>query len=139
MNVKLAAANGSPIHVEGNAELNFQRGGRTCSMKFLDADVQRPLAAVSAIVDEGNTVVLGAKRAYIENDITKERIPMVRKNGVCWIQQAPATPHGSGLRSLVRTSCGTTRRDGKTHYLQQPPPVAGHVVCVELLGRLPPV
>lgn len=78
--VKLAAANGSPIHVEGEAKLTFHRAGRKCTMNFLDADVKKPLAAVSAIVDEGNTVVFGAKGSYIENDIT--RIPMVRKHGV---------------------------------------------------------
>ena len=55
--VKLAAANGSPIRVEGDARLEFIRDGMKCSMKFLDADVKRPLASVSAIVDEGNVVV----------------------------------------------------------------------------------
>ena len=73
--VKLAAANGSPIHVEGEATLNFKRGGKQCAMKFLDADVKRPLAAVSAIVDEGNTVVFSTRGSYIENDLTKDRIP----------------------------------------------------------------
>ena len=66
----------------GEATLNFSRGGKRCAMKFLDADVKRPLAAVSAIVDEGNTVVFSARGAYIENDATKERMPMTRKNGV---------------------------------------------------------
>ena len=55
--VKLAAASGSPIRVEGDARLEFIRDGMKCSMKFLDADVKRPLASVSAIVDEGNVVV----------------------------------------------------------------------------------
>ena len=49
--VKLAAANGSPIRVEGDARLEFIRDGMKCIMKFLDADVKRPLASVSAIVD----------------------------------------------------------------------------------------
>ena len=48
--VKLAAANGSPIRVEGGARLEFIRDGMICSMKFLDANVRRPLASVSAIV-----------------------------------------------------------------------------------------
>ena len=38
--VKLAAANGSPIRVEGDARLEFIRDGMKCSMKFLDADVK---------------------------------------------------------------------------------------------------
>ena len=86
--IKLAAANGSPIHVEGDATLNFKRGDRNCAMKFLDADVKRPLAAVSAIVDEGNKVVFDTNEAYIENNATKERIPMVRKNGVFVLELA---------------------------------------------------
>ena len=55
-------------------------------MRFLDADVKRPLGAVSAIVDEGNDVIFSAKGSYIENCETKERIPMIRKNGVFVIQ-----------------------------------------------------
>ena len=52
-------------------------------MKFLDADVKKPLGAVSAMEDEGNTVVFSRKwGSYVENDKTGERIPMVRKGGV---------------------------------------------------------
>ena len=39
--VKLAAANGSPIHVQRDARLEFVRDGKHCNMKFLDADVKR--------------------------------------------------------------------------------------------------
>ena len=80
--VKLAAANGSPIRVEGDARLEFIRDGMKCSMKFLDADVKRPLASVSAIVDEGNVVVFGQHESFIENVSTGQRIPMCRRNGV---------------------------------------------------------
>ena len=55
--VKLAAANGTPIRVDGEAALHFKRGKRQCAMKFLDADVKRPLGSVSAMVDGGNRVV----------------------------------------------------------------------------------
>ena len=52
-------------------------------MKFLDADVKKPLGAVSAMEDEGNTVVFSKKWGrHVENDATGERIPMVRKGGV---------------------------------------------------------
>ena len=74
--VKLAAANGSPIRVEGDARLEFIRDGMKCSVKFLDADVKRPLASVSAIVDEGNVVVFGQHESFIENVSTGQRIPM---------------------------------------------------------------
>ena len=80
--VKLAAANGSPIRVEGDARLEFIRDGMKCSMKFLDADVKRLLASVSAIVDEGNVVVFGQHESFIENVSTGQRIPMCRRNGV---------------------------------------------------------
>ena len=45
--VRLAAASSSPLRVEGDARLEFVRGGKKCNMKFLDADVKRPLASVS--------------------------------------------------------------------------------------------
>ena len=80
--VRLAAANGSPIEVDGDAALHFKTGGRECTMNFLDADVRRPLGAVSAIVDGGNTVVFSARGSVIVNDATGERIPLVRKGGV---------------------------------------------------------
>ena len=51
-------------------------------MKFLDADVKKPLGAVSAMEDEGNTVVFSRKwGSYVEHDVTGERIPLVRKGG----------------------------------------------------------
>ena len=52
--VRLTAGSGDPIRVEGDAKLEFVWDGRKCTMKFLDADVKRPLASVSATVDEGN-------------------------------------------------------------------------------------
>ena len=80
--VKLAAANGTPIQVDGEAALHFKRGKRRCAMKFLDADVKRPLGSVSAMVDGGNRVVFAKGGSYVENEETKERIPMRRKGGV---------------------------------------------------------
>ena len=51
-------------------------------VKFLDADVKKPLVAVSAMEDEGNTVVFSKKwGSYVENDQTGERIPLERRGG----------------------------------------------------------
>ena len=76
---KLAAANGTKIEVYGEAVLEFEEGGRHCGMRFLDSDVRKPLAAVSAMNDEGNTVVFSRKWGnYIENDGTGKRIPLER-------------------------------------------------------------
>ena len=74
--VRLAAASGSPIRVEGDARLEFVRGGKKCNIKFLDAGVKRLLASVSAIVDNGNVVVFGPQESYIERTSTGQRIPM---------------------------------------------------------------
>ena len=68
--VKLAAASGSAIRVEGDAKLEFMREGEQCCMKFWDADVKRSLASVSAIVDGGSKVVFGQQESYIENEST---------------------------------------------------------------------
>ena len=84
--VRLAAASGSPMHVEGDAKLEFDRTGKKCSMKFLDADVQRRLASVSATVCECSTVVFGPQDSHIENTSTGQRLPMTRRNGVVVMQ-----------------------------------------------------
>ena len=79
---KLKAANGTEIQVDGEAVLNFEFNGRKCGMTFLDSDVKKPLGAVSAMEDAGNTVVFSKKWGrYIENDETGERIMMERVNG----------------------------------------------------------
>ena len=62
--------------------LEFEMKGRKCCMKFLDADVKKPLGSVSAMVEEGNTVVFSKRwGSYVENDLTGEKIPLEHKNG----------------------------------------------------------
>ena len=43
-----ATQNPTTIRVEGDVKLELMREGKKCCMKFLDADVKRPLASVSA-------------------------------------------------------------------------------------------
>ena len=62
--------------------MEFVRDALKCNMKFLDADVKRPLVSVSAIVDEGHIVVFGPQESYIENMGTGQRIPLSRSQGV---------------------------------------------------------
>ena len=107
--VKLAAANGSPIRVEGDARLEFIRDGMKCSMKFLDADVKRPLASVSAIVDEGNVVVFGHRESFIENVSTGQRIPMCRRNGV-FVMQLDTQPCQKTTKSVRFNEEDATRK-----------------------------
>ena len=75
------AANGTEIEVAGEAVLEFDRQGKMCGMNFLDADVKKLLGAVSALIDEGNTVVFSKKWSFVENDETGERIPLERRGG----------------------------------------------------------
>ena len=84
--VKLVAASGSSIRVEGDAKLEFTREGKKCCMKFLDADVKRPLASVSAIVDGGNKVMFGRQESCIENESTGQSVPMSGRKGVFVVQ-----------------------------------------------------
>ena len=78
----LKAANGTNIEVVGEAYLDFKKDGKKCSMKFLDADVKRPLGSVTALVDAGNKVMFAPSGSYIENVATSERIPLKRSRGV---------------------------------------------------------
>ena len=55
-------------------------------MKFWDADVQKPLGAVSAMVDEGNTVVFSRNKSFIKNDRSGEEIEIKRKGGTFVIE-----------------------------------------------------
>ena len=74
---------GDEMHEIVNARLEFVRDGKKwCNMELLDADVKRPLASVSAIVDEGNIVVFGPQESHIENTSTGQRIPTIRRKGV---------------------------------------------------------
>ena len=83
---KLVAANGTNIPVHGRAVLGFQRGDIKGEMKFWDADVQKPLGAVSAMVDEGNTVIFSRNKSMIRNDRTGEEIEIKRKGGTFVIE-----------------------------------------------------
>ena len=49
-------------------------------MKFLDANIRRPLASVSAMFDERNVVVFGPQDAYVENTSTGQRNSMNSRN-----------------------------------------------------------
>ena len=105
---KLVAANGTNIEVRGEALLEFDVKGRKCDMKFLDADVKKPLAAVSAMTDAGNTVVFSGKwGSYIENDQTGERIPLEKRGGT-YVMVLEARTQKDGKRAE-----NATKRSGK--------------------------
>ena len=77
------AANGQEMKVDGEKVVKFVTNERQCGIKFLVTDVKKPLAAVSAIVDEGNVVVFGPGPwgSFIQNLASGEKIPMERRKG----------------------------------------------------------
>ena len=83
--LKFTAAKGTEIKNFGKTLIRFKTSGHDCGMQFHVTDVNKPLAAVSAIVDQGNVVVFG-KESYIENLATRIRIPMTRRNGTYEIE-----------------------------------------------------
>ena len=82
------AANGQEMPVDGEKIVKFETDGRKCGLKFLVTDTQKPLAAVSSIVDEGNVVVFGPGPwgSFIQNVHTGDKIFMTRKKGTYVIQ-----------------------------------------------------
>ena len=54
------------------------RESKKCNVKFSDADIKRPLASVSAIIDEGNIVVLGPQDSYIEHKTEDSNVFVVQ-------------------------------------------------------------
>ena len=86
--IKLMAANGQEMPVEGEKVVKFETDGRKCGMRFLVCDTKKPLAAVSSIVDEGNVVVFGPGPwgSFIQNVQSGEKIFMSRKKGTYVIQ-----------------------------------------------------
>ena len=99
---KLQAANGTEIAVDGEAVLEFVVGGKQGSMKFLDSDVKKPLGAVSAMEDEGNTVCFSQKWGrFIENDKTGERIYFERKSKTYVMKMKVKKRQESGQKKVV--------------------------------------
>ena len=83
--IKLEAANGTPIKTYGEKLVKFEMDGAKgkAGMRFLMTDVQKPLAAVSAIVEAGNEVVFkpGANDSFILNPRTGEKVQLKREKG----------------------------------------------------------
>jgi hypothetical protein len=101
-NIRLSAANGQEMKVDGEKVIKFETDGRRCAMKFLVTDTKKPLAAVSAIVDEGNVVVFGPGPwgSFIQNVTSGEKIFLQRKKGTYVMkvtyEGAPQKPKDDG-------------------------------------------
>ena len=98
---KLAAANGTKIEVYGEVVLEFEENGKQCGMRFLDSDVKKPFV-VTAMSDEGNTVVYSKKRgSYVENEATDKKI-MIERVGDTSEMILQAKTMKDGTRKEVR-------------------------------------
>ena len=108
--MRLAAVSGSQTRVAGDARLEFVQDGKKRNMKFLDADVSRPLASVIANVDEGNIVVFELQESYIENTSIGQR-----RNGDILVQlDAQAV-----LRTTKDVSLDETQRERQVASVSQ--------------------
>ena len=98
--IKLGAANGTPIETYGEKLVKFEMEGveGKAGMRFLMTDVQKPLAAVSAIVEAGNEVVFrsGANDSFIRNPKTGEKVPLKRERGTYTMEVVVDDPVFSG-------------------------------------------
>ena len=82
-NISFIAANGTKMKNYGAVKVDFENGGKAMSMGFHATTVEKPLAAVCRISDQGNKVCFGPKPEdnYIQNVQTGEKIQMVRGKG----------------------------------------------------------
>ena len=74
-------------------------------MKFIDADVRRPLGSVADMMDGGNDVHFVEGGSYIENRRTKERIPIERRDRTFIL-----TLNGIGTKTGEKKTKGGARR-----------------------------
>jgi hypothetical protein len=84
--VKYIAANGGKMENMGEKRVRFKKaaGGGMNSIMFQVTDVGKPLAAVSKMLDQGNTVVFtrkGGQKSYVVNDATGEKIEFEEERG----------------------------------------------------------
>ena len=98
--IKLEAANGTPIETYGEKLVKFEMEGvkGKAGVKFLMTDVQKPLAAVSAIVEAGNEVVFrsGTNDSFIRNPKTGEKVQLKRERGTYTMEVVVDDPGFSG-------------------------------------------
>ena len=94
-------ADGSPIKNFGEKKIEFQTpGGNRQQIRWQVADVVRPLISMGKLEDAGCIMDLANKDTKaIINPITKEKIPVVKKNGTyrmtLWVDESKT---GQGFR-----------------------------------------
>ena len=103
--IKLRSANGGKIEHYGEKVVCFKAGEKddVKGMKFQVCDVQRPLAAVWRLVEQGNVVQFGPKPEdnYIWDPQAQEKIAM-RKKGRSFVVDADMVRPGDSGSSFTR-------------------------------------
>ena len=91
----------------GEEEAKFATGGRgpVMSLGFQVGDVQKPLAAVWRIADRGNLVQFdpNPEDNFIQNVVTKGKIPMIKKRGSYVIEADFVAEEPGFVRQVVTT------------------------------------
>lgn len=94
------AMHGTEIHPLSNRKVPFRvgGGGGRCEMEVFVADVVKPLAVVSAIVDAGNEVVSAESGSCIRILATGEKILLRRAKGMYTSGRGGGVGGGLGRR-----------------------------------------
>ena len=107
--VKYMAACGTSMANHGEKTVRFRSpstsgSGTIASIKFQVTDVNKPLASVSRILDQGNTVVFSRTSggSYIMNDASGARIPVEEERGVFVMPVEFLEPVAGGAAPFVR-------------------------------------
>ena len=104
--VKYVAANGARMENLGEKRVRFKKsGGDTLSsITFQITDVGKPLAAVSRILDKGNTVVFsrGSAGSYIRNNKTGEKTMLKEEKGTFVLEVGYYQPEGARGADFAR-------------------------------------
>jgi hypothetical protein len=102
-NSRYRDASGHEMANKGQKEIKMKINGKIASMVFQATDVRKPLAAVSRIVEKGNTVVFDSDNSYILHKASGTRTPIDLENGayvinVEYLIPSKGTADGTSLR-----------------------------------------
>ena len=104
--MKLCCRRWRPHGEPGEKKIKFKKSGGEVlnSITFQVTDVGEPLAAVSKVLDKGNTVVFSRGKAgsYIRSDKTGEKTVIKEEKGTFVIEVDYYQPSGAGEADFVR-------------------------------------
>jgi hypothetical protein len=107
--VRYVAANGARMENQGEKKVRFKKGGADMmnNIVFQVTDVGKPLAAVSKILDKGNTVVFSRVPggSYIRNDKTGEKTEIKEERGTFVLEVDYYQPDNGAESVFTRQGC----------------------------------